>query len=483
MRPSRYNGPQPDSWWCTDGVDCLVDPNNPNPYQSQSVEAMIDREMALAAQLGVATIRVEFDWPVIEPSQGVYTWTRADYIVNEALKYGIQLQPVLVYTPLWATGPLGGSSNWWEVPPANDQYWTDFVSQVVSRYKNCIHYWEIWNEPDGGSYWYSNTNPGVQDFVTHLLNPGYQTIKSIDPTAKVIIGPYFADTTWYTTVVQDGGGNSFDIAAFHNYTNTALADVQTMQSWLNSEGMGSKPIWIGEYGYNEGTNTVQDTNHQSLMTTVLQGSGYQQAQWYTLRDELPRNCCPVSGTEGKHYGIVEHDDVTLRDGFSTMRRLIAASGGASAASPTPTAAAVKPSPGASATARPTATPAPGSSQPIRYRVLAAKVESSTSRLDLSLRRRSLTLVRASSRVKLTAYVRAGSAEKTVSIREEIRVTLRGRAVFDRRMSGEIKKSRNRTFAFWAFFRPPRPGTYTFTATISRDDVANHKTTTFSATSR
>src|SRR5690349_14882826 len=26
MRPWRYNGPQPDSWWCSDGVDCFVDP-------------------------------------------------------------------------------------------------------------------------------------------------------------------------------------------------------------------------------------------------------------------------------------------------------------------------------------------------------------------------------------------------------------------------------------------------------------------------
>jgi lysophospholipase L1-like esterase len=358
MRPWKYNGPAPDGWFCTQGTDCYVDPNN--PYQQSGPQAVIDREMQLAAQLGVATLRVEFDWPLIEPSQGTYNWSRADYIVQEADKYGLQLQPVLAYTPQWATGSLGNSTNWYEVPPANDQYWTDFVTQVVNRYKNSVHYWEIWNEPDGGQYWYSNVNPGVQDFVTHILKPGYSAIKGADPTAKVIVGPDHADTTWYSAVVSDGGGNSFDIASFHDYSNTALSGVQSMQSWLNANGMGSKPIWIGEYGVDEGSATTSDSQHQALMTTVLQGSGYQQAQWYTLRDELPRSCCPISGNEARYFGVVAHDDVTLKQGFSTMQSLIASLGGSTnSATPTPTAPSPTPTP-PSATATPTSSPVPTS---------------------------------------------------------------------------------------------------------------------------
>src|SRR5690242_10362547 len=75
MRPWRYNGPNPDGWWCHDGVDCYIDPHN--PYASQSRLAMIDREMQLMAQLGVSTVRTEFDWPLIEPQKGVYDWSRA----------------------------------------------------------------------------------------------------------------------------------------------------------------------------------------------------------------------------------------------------------------------------------------------------------------------------------------------------------------------------------------------------------------------
>jgi len=319
MRPWRYNGPQPDSWWCTDGVDCLIDPNN--PYQVQGITVMIDQEMKLAASLGIATIRVEFDWPLIETSRGVYNWSRADYIVREAVKYGLQLQPVLVYTPQWASSDPSGT-DWYEVPPAQNSDWTGFVSTIVHRYKNCVHYWELWNEPDGGGYWWSNAGSGLQQFAQAIASPGYQAVKSADPSAQVIIGTYYADTSWWSGLVSDGAGHAFDIAATHDYSNTVLTSVQTMQSWLTSEGMGSKPIWIGEYGLDQGSNTTSDTQHTQLIQTVLGGTGYQQAQYYTLRDELPRSCCPISGAESRYLGLVQHNDVTQKEGFTVMQNLL-----------------------------------------------------------------------------------------------------------------------------------------------------------------
>jgi putative glycosyl hydrolase len=477
MRPWRYNGPAPDGWFCQSGVDCLVDPAN--PYQSTSPQSMIDREMALAAQLGVATIRIEFDWPLIETANGVYDWSRADYIVNEANKYGLQLQPVLTYTPQWASGSLSNSTNWYEVPPASDQYWTDFVTHIVSRYKNSVHYWELWNEPDGGTYWYSNVNPGAQDFVTHILNPGYKAVKAVDPSAKVIVGPDHADTAWYSTIVADGGGNSFDIAAFHDYSNTALSGVQSMQSWLNSQGMGSKPIWIGEYGYAETTNTTSDTNHQSLMTTVLQGSGYQQAQWYTLRDELPRSCCPISGAEAKYFGVIQHDDVTLKNGFSTMQSLIASASGAPTATPLPSPVATRtPTPGALPTQTPTATVQPSATPRARGSVAAVKVERASSHLDFGLRRASLHRVKVRQKVKLTTYVSMKTVPGPLLLQESLRVTRNGKQVFHKHMVRRLNTGSRHQFAFWAFFTPRQLGNYAFTGSITPTTSRKHLMTRF-----
>jgi hypothetical protein len=278
---------------------------------------MIDAEFQLAAQLNVATLRIEFDWPLIENAPGVFDWSRADYIVRAAASRGIQLQVALVYTPMWASSQPA-SNMWYGVAAGSTADWTDFVTQVVTRYKGSVHFWEIWNEPDGGTYWYSSQSSGVQDWVSHLLIPGYTAIKAVDASAQVIIGPDHADTAWYDLVVSSGGGSFFDVLAFHSYTNATMSEVQTMQGWLNANGMASKPIWIGEYGIAEATNTTQDQLHQSLLNQVLTGTGYQQAQWYTLRDELPRSCCPISGSEARYFGIVQHDDATLKAGFATF---------------------------------------------------------------------------------------------------------------------------------------------------------------------
>ncbi|HZU14540.1 MAG TPA: glycosyl hydrolase [Chloroflexota bacterium] len=349
MRPWHYSGAAPDGWWCTDGVNCYVDPNN--PYQKAGILSMIDREMQLAAGLGVATVRVEFNWPLIETSNGVFNWSRADYIVNEANKYGVQLQPILDFTPQWASS--GGSTNYWKMPPSQVSYWTNFVSQVVNRYKSSVHYWELWDEPDGGNYWWSNTGTGEQQFVSDIAVPGYQAVKSADSTAKVIIDSYYADTAWWSGLVSDGGGSAFDILAVHDYTNTPLSSVQTMQSWLNSHGMGSKPIWIGEYGVDQGSNTTSDTSHASLIQTVLKGSGYQQAQFYELRDDYAATCCPVSVLSMKYWGIVQHNDVTLKSAYSTMQSMLGGSG--PSGGPTPT---VAPTPLSTASPTPQVTASP-----------------------------------------------------------------------------------------------------------------------------
>ncbi|HZU14545.1 MAG TPA: cellulase family glycosylhydrolase [Chloroflexota bacterium] len=318
LRPWHYAGAAPDGWFCHDGVDCYVDPNN--PYQVQGITNMVDQEMKLAASLGVATLRVEFPWPLIETSRGVYDWSRTDFIVREANQYGLQLQPILDFTPQWASS--GDSTNYWKMPPTSTSDWSSFVSAIVNRYKNSVHYWELWDEPDGGNYWWSNTGSGVQQFAQSIAAPGYSAIKSADSTAKVIVDSSYADTAWWSSFVSYGGLNSFDILSVHDYANTPLSSVQTMQSWLNGQGIGSRPIWIGEYGLDQGSNTTNDTSHTTLIQTVLNGSGYQQAQFYELRDDYAANCCPVSNLSGKYWGIVQHDDVTLNAGYSLMQSML-----------------------------------------------------------------------------------------------------------------------------------------------------------------
>jgi hypothetical protein len=329
MRPWRYSGPNPDGWFC----------QAPNCYQSSNPLTMVDTEMRLIANLGVGVVRVEFDWPLIEPSNGTYDWTRADYIVNEANKYGLQLQPILVFTPSWA-----GSST--TTSPSSTSYWPSFVRQVVGRYKNSVHYWEMWNEPDGGHYW----TDGDQKYVQNILVPGYNAAKAVDSSAKVLLGaPSSANTAYLNDIYTYGGGSAFDIAGFHEYTNVLSAsgiqsDVNAVQAVLNNHGQGSKPIWIGEYGYNDGSSTTSDTNQITAIKTMLQQvTGYKEALAYNIRDDYSMTCCPASPVVAAYYGLVQHDDATLKQGYTTMQSILSGSSG--------TATSVVPSPGPSPTSK------------------------------------------------------------------------------------------------------------------------------------
>jgi Laminin G domain len=308
MRPWRYNGPNPDGWFC----------QVPNCYQSSNPLTMIDKEMQLMANLGVGVVRVEFPWPLIETSNGTYDWTRADYIVNEANKYSLQLQPILVYTPSWAASST-------TISPSSTSMWSSFVKSVVGRYKNSVHYWELWNEPDGGHYWID----GDQKYTQNILIPGYSAAKSADSSATVLLGaPSSANATFLNDIYTYGGGNSFDVAGYHEYANVLSAggiqgDVNTVQNVLNSHGQGSKRIWVGEYGYNESSNTTNDTNHVTAIKIMLQQvTGYQEAVGYNLRDDYSMTCCPASPAVTAYYGLVQHDDVTLKQGYQTMKTIL-----------------------------------------------------------------------------------------------------------------------------------------------------------------
>ena len=304
MRPWRYSGANPDGWWCV----------APNCSQNANPMTTINAELAMAQQLGVAVVRMEFPWALIETGNGVYDWSRADAIVNAANAHGVQLQPILVYTPAWINRDPTQS------PTASE--FSAFVTAIVGRYHNSIHYWEMWNEPDHYHYW----NAGEQAYVSNILVPGYAATKAADPSAKVIIGaPSWANNGWLNSVYSMGGGNSFDIMAWHDYSGggQVLADAQSVQNVLNAHGQSNKPLWLGEYGVQE--QSTSDTQQQALMRQVLQAqnSPIAMAIWYNLRDDNSMTCCPPSVVVAANWGLVAHDDATFKQGFNVLKQLIA----------------------------------------------------------------------------------------------------------------------------------------------------------------
>lgn len=174
-----------------------------------------------------------FAWAWIEQQKDQYTWSGFDAFVSDAQSHGVPIAITIALTPQWAAAdpkschPLaGGSLEGCTSPPSNYQYWSDFITNLVTHYKGEVQYYELWNEANGSTYWTGT----IQD-MAHMAYVAYPIIKHIDPNALVITpsvtGPVGnviknSATTWMTTYLQTSymgktGSQLADAGSFHGY--------------------------------------------------------------------------------------------------------------------------------------------------------------------------------------------------------------------------------------------------------------------------
>jgi hypothetical protein len=298
MRPWRYVGANPQSWWC-------VLPNCTADFSSPSTT--IQTELSDAKNAGATNVRLEFPWWLIEPQRGVYDWSRADLIMSEAASTGITIQPVLVWSPSWTAAAPN------QPPAAADMH--QFAHDFTLRYDGRVPVIEIWNEPDSGNYLF---NGSASTYVASILNPAYAGIKSVDTSVRVELGGPANDAgtccPFLSAVIADGG--NFDIAAFHNYVGTGLSEA------IAYARITSKPIWLGEYGAQSSSCAAgSDCQSQLINSTLTTVGPLAMAQWYNLRDTGAWNCCPPALGASATWGLL-NSNFSAKASYSTMQSLL-----------------------------------------------------------------------------------------------------------------------------------------------------------------
>jgi len=97
------------------------------------------------------------------------------------------------------------------------------VRQIVEAFKNDVKYWEPRNEPNFDPTRTDGTLLDPAAFVNNELRPFYETVKSVDPSLKVLgpgvvtIGP--AMHGWLEGFFAAGGASYLDGFSFHAYNN------------------------------------------------------------------------------------------------------------------------------------------------------------------------------------------------------------------------------------------------------------------------
>ncbi len=297
---------------------------NARHYAGDKVERAAD----LMAEAGVGWVRADFLWDDIEPKEGTFDFAKYDRLVDALSKRGIRILGLLDYNTSW-----GGAN--WNTAPDPDKF-TAYARQVVSRYKDRVMYWEIWNEPDQDIYWVPQDEMKA---YTALLKKVYPAIKEEDPTAKVVLGGLSGGAVFpLRNVYKNGGGPFFDVVNIHPFVdplrpdaaNTLRGVYRGALKVMEKNGDGSKPIWFTEIGC-PGVEPPKHTNNWWLgenpdeaaqaewVTAVYEKAlawpGVGKVFWAFFRDT------PDHFTTGTDYFGLVREDFSKKPAFEAYKRL------------------------------------------------------------------------------------------------------------------------------------------------------------------
>jgi Beta-galactosidase len=288
-----------------------------------SSQAELDSQMALMARSGVQDVRTNFDWEATEPQSGVYQWTAIDNLVAAAAAHGLQLLPIVEFTPRWASSHQ--QSAWNEYAPKSAGTYAAFLTALVDRYGPSgsfwashrsvspvpIRAWQIWNEPEGTKYdWRSRPWPST---YTALLRAAYRAIHHADRGATVVSGALVGLNTTNLTPWAEARAlyaarakRYFDVLAVNAFTGSpsvsgsvsrSLKIVRLVRDVMRAHGDSRKPIWVTEVTWPAAKGRIRPSQYVGIETTAAGQAarlaayyqkvagkrpfGIQRAFWYT----------------------------------------------------------------------------------------------------------------------------------------------------------------------------------------------------------
>ena len=185
-----------------------------------------------AAEFGIQSLRfhppLSTKWWAVEVEKG--TWVFPDDQIDTTVAAGFSVLGLLDGTAKYAsTAPpaqLAASEGWprnWAVfPPGDDKAWRNYVRTMVSRYRDRIRAWEIWNEPDSRGF--LGINPQVQgntspeEVYVSLVKSAAEEIRAIDPGITIVAGAVTAvGRDFLLKCIDLGLLDSCDVISFHGY--------------------------------------------------------------------------------------------------------------------------------------------------------------------------------------------------------------------------------------------------------------------------
>jgi Glycosyl hydrolases family 39 len=228
-------------------------------------------------------------WPDLEPAKGQWRFATLDKLLALAQEHHTEVILTLGFTPSWASArpqEKVGYGPGWAAEPANIEDWHDFVQTIANRYKGRVRIYEVWNEPNlKTGYW-----TGSVEKMVELVKVARQVIKSVDPDAVLVSPPVTAayGVTWLSEYLRRGGGQYVDVIGYHFYVNPGppeeiVAVVQKVKQILLENNIEPKPLWDTETGWLSSSQPISDDLGAAYLARsyiLLWAAGVQRFYWF-----------------------------------------------------------------------------------------------------------------------------------------------------------------------------------------------------------
>ncbi|MBM3499928.1 MAG: hypothetical protein FJX74_14805 [Armatimonadetes bacterium] len=204
-------------------------------------------QVPLMARAGVHWLRPwlawENTWRTQEPRPGEWDPRALDAALRRMEAHGLRYEYILFAAPDWVADP-GRSS----VPPVErmDQ-WAAWVEKLVTRYRDRVKVWEVWNEPD--LMWPEDSRHSGEHYLA-MLKATYAAARRADPGCTVQGLSHAGYEDWLAKVGDLGAAPHMDQATIHSYAlpREFATHVERRKSLLAAHGMSDRPVWVNEFG-------------------------------------------------------------------------------------------------------------------------------------------------------------------------------------------------------------------------------------------
>ena len=228
-----------------------------NMNEIQDVDLLIER----TAESGVKWARVRTSHYNVSAEEGYYEWEELDKIINGLVEHKIKIFICINNRDINLQASQRKVESV-ETKKAVQEY-ADAVSALVSRYKDRVKYWEIFNEPE------------ITPVYVNTVEEASKAINQIDSDAQVLAGSLARGQFSQLEYLINTLGSSINVVTFHPYNefpeaikhhwevpvagNKGSYMVGSMLIGELREQLGGKgqsiELWQGECGYPSSVHT------------------------------------------------------------------------------------------------------------------------------------------------------------------------------------------------------------------------------------